>query len=237
MMQDLKVGHVLGGTPWRMQVGEIIGVVPAALALPFVLFALHKTYVIGSDALSAPQAGLMAMMSRGIVGGEMAWPLVIAGMFLAVAMILIRAPAPMLIAVGMYLPFYATSGIFVGGLFRWIMDSALVRAKAGEERTRKAENTGVLVSSGLIAGGALTAVVIAFIVLGFNMLGTALPEDPGWQQMTAELGIKADEVPTFLDRLRGAIGLAPNPWLGLIAFLGVGWLLTWVPLRASRNET
>jgi putative OPT family oligopeptide transporter len=60
MMQDLKVGHVLGGTPWRMQVGEIIGVIPAALALPFVLFALDRTYEIGSEALSAPQAGLMA---------------------------------------------------------------------------------------------------------------------------------------------------------------------------------
>jgi hypothetical protein len=68
------------------------------------------------------------------------------------------------------------------------------------------------------------------------MLGTPLPDDPSWQQMTAELGIKADEVPTFLDRVRGAIGLQPNPWLGLIAFLGVGFLLTWVPFRASRDD-
>jgi len=236
MMQDLKVGHVLGGTPWRMQVGEIIGVVPAALALPFVLFALDRTYTIGSDALSAPQAGLMALMSKGIVGGDMAWPLVIAGAFLAVGLILIKAPAPMLIAVGMYLPFYATAGIFVGGIFRWIMDTMLARSKAGEGRTTKAENTGVLISSGLIAGGALTAVVIAFIVLGYNMLGTPMPGDPAWQQMTASLGIKADEVPTFLDHLRGAIGFEPTAWLGLIAFVGVGALLTWVPFRASRDE-
>jgi putative OPT family oligopeptide transporter len=235
MMQDLKVGHVLGGTPWRMEVGEIIGVIPAALALPFVLFALDRTYVIGSDALSAPQAGLMAMMSRGIVDGEMAWPLVIAGMFLAVGLILIRAPAPMLVAVGMYLPFYATSGIFVGGIMRWIMDSMLARRQATEEQTRTAENTGVLISSGFIAGGALTAVVIAFIVLGFNILGTALPDDPSWQAMTAELGIKADEVPTFLDRLRGAIGFEPNPWLGLIAFAGVGAMLTWLPIKRARE--
>jgi putative OPT family oligopeptide transporter len=235
MMQDLKVGHVLGGTPWRMEVGELIGVVPAALVLPFVLFALDRTYTIGSEALSAPQAGLMALMSKGIVGGDMPWPLVIAGMFLAVGFILVRAPAPMLIAVGMYLPFYATAGIFVGGIFRWIMDTMLKRSEADEEGTRRAENTGVLISSGLIAGGALTAVVIAFVVLGFNMIGTPLPDDPTWQQMTAELGIKADEVPTFFDRLRGAIGFTPSPWLGLIAFAGVGWLLTWVPFRASRN--
>jgi putative OPT family oligopeptide transporter len=237
MMQDLKVGHVLGGTPWRMEVGEIIGVIPAALALPFVLYALDRTYQIGSDALSAPQAGLMAMMSKGIVEGEMAWPLVIAGVFLAIGLILIRAPAPMLIAVGMYLPFYATAGIFVGGIFRWIMDTMLARSEADEERSRKAENTGVLISSGLIAGGALTAVVIAFVVLGFNMIGTPLPDDPSWQQMTAALGLKADEVPTFLDRVRGAIGLKPTAWLGLIAFAGVGWLLTWVPFRASQKGT
>jgi putative OPT family oligopeptide transporter len=235
MMQDLKVGHVLGGTPWRMEVGELIGVVPAALVLPFVLFALDRTYTIGSEALSAPQAGLMALMSKGIVGGDMPWPLVIAGMFLAVGFILVRAPAPMLIAVGMYLPFYATAGIFVGGIFRWILDTMLKRSEADEEGTRRAENTGVLISSGLIAGGALTAVVIAFVVLGFNMIGTPLPEDPAWQQMTAELGIKADEVPTFFDRLRGAIGFTPSPWLGLIAFAGVGWLLTWVPFKASRD--
>jgi len=237
MMQDLKVGHVLGGTPWKMEVGEIIGVIPAALVLPFVLYALDRTYTIGSDALSAPQAGLMAMMSKGIVGGDMPWPLVIAGMFLAVGLILIRAPAPMLIAVGMYLPFYATAGIFVGGVFRWIMDAMLRRSEASEGRVRKAENTGVLISSGLIAGGALTAVVIAFVVLGSNMLGTPQPADPAWQEMTAALGIKADEVPTFLDRLRGGIGFQPNAWLGLVAFLGVGWLLTWVPLNASKDES
>lgn len=235
MMQDLKVGHVLGGTPWRMEVGEIIGVIPAALALPFVLFALDRTYEIGSEALSAPQAGLMAMMSKGIVGGEMAWPLVIAGMFLAAALILIRAPAPMLIAVGMYLPFYATSGIFVGGIFRWILDTMLARGEADDDQKTTAENTGVLISSGLIAGGALTAVVIAFIVLGYNILGTPMPNDPSYQAMTAELGIKADEVPTFLDTVRGAIGFEPTAWLGLIAFVGVGLLLTWVPYRRSRR--
>lgn len=236
MMQDLKVGHVLGGTPWRMQVGELIGVIPAALVLPAVLLALDRTYTIGSEALAAPQAGLMALMSRGIVGGEMPWPLVIAGMFLAFGLILIRAPAPMLIAVGMYLPFYATAGIFVGGIFRWLMDAALNRQSASAARKLKAENTGVLISSGLIAGGALTAVVIAFLVLGSNMAGTPMPEDPSWQSMTSALGIKADEVPTFLDRARGAIGLEPSAWLGLVAFLGVLALLVWLPLRASADE-
>ncbi|MEE8277808.1 MAG: oligopeptide transporter, OPT family [Thermoanaerobaculia bacterium] len=219
MIQDLKVGHVLGGTPWRMEVGEIVAVVPAALVLPAVLLALDQTYKIGSEQLSAPQAGLMALMAKGIVNQEMPWPLVIAGMFLAVGMILIKAPSPMLIAVGMYLPFAATSGIFVGGIFRSIMERSLAKAEADDAATLKAENTGVLISSGLIAGGALTAVIIAFLVLGYNLLGTPPP------------GL--EDVPTFLDSARQAIGVRPNPWVGLIAFAGVLYLLTRVPLKAA----
>jgi putative OPT family oligopeptide transporter len=239
MMQDLKVGHVLGGTPWRMEIGEIIGVIPAALVLPAVLLALDRTYTIGSEALAAPQAGLMAMMAKGIVEQEMAWPLVIAGMFFALGMILVKAPAPMLIAVGMYLPFYATAGIFVGGVFRWIMDLFLKRGEENEARKQKAENTGVLISSGLIAGGALTAVVIAFIVLGFNPPWVEPTPHPEWQAsaQAVELELKLDEVPTLIDRARMAIGFKPSAWLGLIAFIGVGLLLTWVPLRAARGDT
>jgi putative OPT family oligopeptide transporter len=217
MMQDLKVGHVLGGTPWRMEVGEIIGVVPAALVLPAVLLALDRTYTIGSAELSAPQAGLMALMSQGIVGGDMPWALVIAGMFLAGGMILIKAPAPMLIAVGMYLPFYATAGIFVGGIFRWMMNTTLEKRNANDAQKQKAENTGVLVSSGLIAGGALTAVVIAFIVLGYNMM-------------------VGDGALTFLDKIRDAVGVTPKWWLGLIGFAGGLWLLVRVPLKASTEK-
>ena len=223
MMQDLKVGHVLGGTPWRMEVGEIIGVIPAALMLPAVLLALDQTYKIGSEQLSAPQAGLMSLMARGIVSGEMPWPLVIAGMFLAVGLILIKAPSPMLIAVGMYLPFAATAGIFVGGIFRAVMDKTLEKDGADEAQTQKAENTGVLISSGLIAGGALTAVIIAFVVLGYNLLGTPPPG--------------TEDVPTFLDSARNAIGVTPNPWLGLICFAGVFYLLARVTVKAAREDS
>jgi len=216
MMQDLKVGHVLGGTPWKMEIGEIIGVIPAAMVLPFVLWALDKTYTIGSDSLSAPQAGLMAMISQGIVGGDMPWPLVISGMFLAFCMILIKAPSPMLIAVGMYLPFSATAGIFVGGIMRWMMDGMLTRSRISDTNRTKAENTGVLVSSGLIAGGALTAVIIAFIVLGYDTL-------------------VGDDALTFFDSARAALDIVPTAWGGIIAFLGVGLLLVYLPLKASRQ--
>ena len=165
MMQDLKVGHILGGTPWKMQVGEIIGVVAAAIALPVLLMVLNQAYTIGSAELPAPQAGLMALMAQGIVGGDMAWPLVIVGMLFGVALILIKAPAPMLIAVGMYLPFATTSAVFAGGVIRATLDWFLKKKDATEEESTRAENSGILVSSGLIAGQSLMAVVLAFVVL------------------------------------------------------------------------
>ena len=221
MMQDLKVGHVLGGTPRKMEIGELWAVVPAALVLPAVLLALDQTYKIGSEQLSAPQAGLMALMAGGIVNQEMPWLLVVAGMFLAGGLILIKAPSPMLIAVGMYLPFSATAGIFVGGVIKAILDRMLEKENADEGERQTAENTGVLISSGLIAGGALTAVVIAFLVLGYNLTGTPAPG--------------ADGVPTFLDRAREAIGVTPNPWFGLVAFLGVGYMLTRIPMKSIRK--
>ncbi|MCZ6775925.1 MAG: OPT/YSL family transporter [Ignavibacteria bacterium] len=90
-------------------------------------------------------------MSKGIVSGEMAWPLVLAGMFLAVALILVKSPSPMLIAVGMYLPFHSTAAIFVGGVIKWILEKSMDKKKATVEGKRKAENTGVFLQDLLLA--------------------------------------------------------------------------------------
>jgi putative OPT family oligopeptide transporter len=164
MMQDLKVGQLLGGTPWKMQVGELIGVVFAALILIFPIMLLHQANGIGSEELPAPQASLMAMVSQGIVGGEMAWPLVVAGMFFAVALIMIKSPSPMLVAVGMYLPFPTTFAIFIGGLIKYTVDR--VSAKKVEKESDKdiVHNTGLLLASGLIAGEALVGILLAAFV-------------------------------------------------------------------------
>ncbi len=210
MMQDLKVGHILGGTPWRMQVGEIIGVIVAALLLIWPMIAMDQVYHIGSEQLPAPQAGLMALMAKGIVGGEMAWPLVIAGMFLAVGLILIKSPSPMLVAVGMYLPFHSTAAIFVGGILRSILDSRMKKDNATPEQKTKAENVGVLISSGLIAGEALTAVILAFIVLGVNISESAF-----------ELSDFALFEPNFL--------------VGLLAFVGLAYLLIRIPMKNANK--
>lgn len=211
MMQDLKVGHLLGGTPWKMEVGEIIGVIVASLLLTFPMQWMHNAYVIGSANLPAPQAGLMALMAKGIVGGEMAWPLVIAGMFLAAGLILIKAPSPMLIAVGMYLPFNSTAAIFVGGIIKWIHDRAVSKKGFSAAEKSKAENTGILISSGLIAGEALMAVVLAIVY------GIASYQGSGFS-------------------LR-AFGFAnPSALLGTLAFLGLIYMLVKVPMKSARED-
>jgi putative OPT family oligopeptide transporter len=163
MIQDWKVGHILGGTPWRMQIGGIIGVVAAALTLTFSLQLLHNNIGIGSETLPAPQAGLMATMAKGIVGGEMAWPLVIAGMLLAIVLILIGSPSPMLIAVGMYLPFRATACIFFGGVVKYFLNSRVKKKKATAKGKEILENIGLLLASGLIAGQALMGIITAAV--------------------------------------------------------------------------
>jgi len=211
MMQDLKVGHILGGTPWRMQLAELVGVILAAFVLVLPLIALDRVYHIGSAELPAPQAGLMALMANGIVAGNMAWPLVIVGMFFALGLILIKAPAPMLIAVGMYLPFESTSAIFVGGLVKWIFDLTLKRKGATEEEKARAENTGVLVSSGFIAGESLMAVVLALLVIG------------------------ADKYP-FLLGFQGLAFLSqPSFFLSLLAYLIVLYMLVWLPVSRMKH--
>jgi len=163
MIQDWKVGHILGGTPWRMQIGGLIGVIAAALTLTFSLQLLHNNIGIGSETLPAPQAGLMATMAKGIVGGEMAWPLVIAGMLLAVVLILIGSPSPMLIAVGMYLPFRATACIFFGGVLKYFLDRSITKKKSTAKGKEIVENVGLLLASGLIAGQALMGIITAAI--------------------------------------------------------------------------
>lgn len=180
MMQDLKVGYLLGGTPWRMEISEIIGVIAAAAVLTFPLQWMDKAYTIGSAQLPAPQAGLMALLAQGIVGGEMAWGLVIVGMFLAFGLILIGAPSPMLIAVGMYLPFYSTSAIFVGGLMRWGLEFFMDRKKATPAERTRAENVGVLLSSGFIAGESLMAVFMALLVIIEFKLPTLVSAPSAW---------------------------------------------------------
>jgi len=164
MLQDLKVGYILGGTPAKMEVGDLLGVLVASLVLFFPLAILDKAYHFGSSALPAPQAGLMAMLSKGIVGGDMAWPLVVVGILLGIAMIMIEVKSVMLFSVGMYLPLGTTFAIFIGGVIRWITDKLRDRRGLNDAQKARVDNAGVLTASGLIAGEALCGLVIAGLV-------------------------------------------------------------------------
>jgi putative OPT family oligopeptide transporter len=164
MLQDLKVGYILGGTPSKMEIGDLLGVVVASLVLFFPLAVLDKAYHFGSSALPAPQAGLMAMLSKGIVGGDMAWPLVVVGILLGISMIMIEVKSVMLFAVGMYLPLGTTFAIFLGGVIRWVTDKLRDRRGYNDAQKARVENAGVLTASGLIAGEALCGLVIAGLV-------------------------------------------------------------------------
>jgi len=167
MLQDLKVGHILGGTPSKMQIGDFLGVTVASFSLFFVLMLLNQANInsggigFGDRQLSAPQAGLMAMLAKGIVGGEMAWPLIVVGVLMGMALIMLGVKSPMLFAVGMYLPLETTFAIFVGGVIRWITDQVRDRKDFNEAQKARIENAGVLTASGFIAGEALMGIVIA----------------------------------------------------------------------------
>ncbi|MFN0166035.1 MAG: OPT family oligopeptide transporter [Bryobacteraceae bacterium] len=170
LLQDFKVGYILGGTPRTIQLVELLAVVVASLAMYYPLFVLHEGNIreggigFGDRNLSAPQAGLMALLAEGIVGGQMAWPLVGVGMLMGIAMIMSQVRSPMLIAVGMYLPVETTFAIFVGGAFRWLMDSAAARRGFNEAQKARVENVGILVASGLIAGEAMIGLLKATYV-------------------------------------------------------------------------
>jgi putative OPT family oligopeptide transporter len=167
MLQDLKVGYILGGTPSKMQIGDFIGIFVASLTLFFPLMVLHQGNInsggigFGDRQLSAPQAGLMAMLSQGIVGGEMAWPLIGVGVLMGLALVMIEVRSPMLFSVGMYLPLETTFAIFIGGIIRWLTDRFRDRANLNDAQKARVENAGVLTASGLIAGEALMGIVIA----------------------------------------------------------------------------
>ncbi len=177
MLQDLKAGHILGGTPWRMQVGDIIGVIAAAAVLFIPLFILHAGDIetgkqmgyeggFGSQELPAPQASLMAVLSQGIIAGKMAWALIVVGILMGVGFILMQVRSPMIVAVGMYLPLETTFAIFIGGMIKGILQYYQKRRNLSESRVGKSNNIGILLASGLIAGEALVGLLFAGLAFG-----------------------------------------------------------------------
>jgi len=238
MLQDLKAGHILGGTPWRMQIGDILGVGLSAAVLFLPLMFLHEgdikkaalakigalesqkvqmvtspdgqTYSLeqvkamspedkktilaldagfGGKSISAPQAGLMAQLSSGIVERKMAWPLIIVGMLMGLGFILMQVKSPMLVCVGMYLPLETTFAIFLGGLVKGAVELFGARRGLNEAQKVRVENNGVLLAAGLIAGEALVGIL--FAVLSYKNVNYVLNANPGmfWISLLILAGI------------------------------------------------
>ncbi len=185
LLQDFKVGYILGGTPRSIQIVELIAVVCASLVMYFPLLVLHVGNIkaggtgFGDPKLSAPQAGLMAYLAQGIVGGEMAWPLILVGIAMGIALILVKVQSPMLVAIGMYLPFGTVAAIFVGGLIRAITDWFVERRQLNEAQRARVENVGVLAASGLIAGEALMGLFTSALLF-FDIRMPSMTPNPSY---------------------------------------------------------
>ncbi|MCI0472394.1 MAG: oligopeptide transporter, OPT family [Ignavibacteria bacterium] len=259
MMQDLKAGHILGCTPWKMQLGDIFGVTTASIIMFLVLSLLHigdlkqsvsneigkletagtrtieykgktpeftgKTFTLdelknlppekqneilgtnagfGGEKLPAPQASLMAVMARGIVEGKTELILIIIGMFMGIALILMQVKSPMLISVGMYLPIDTSFAIFIGGLFKGLSDYLINKKNYSGEQKEKLNNTGILLSSGLIAGEAL---------IGLLFAGLAFADIKVFHMF---------DVPSFV--------------VSLAAIIIIGIFLVWTPIKMMKSE-
>jgi len=219
VLQSMTAGQMIGATPYKQQLAEIVGILAAAPVLALVVSALHQAYTIGSTNLPAPQAFLMSGVVRGVLGGEMVWPFVLAGMVLAFVLVLINVPV-LPVAIGIYLPFTLGTPIFCGGVIRYITNKKIEKhfGSDDEEQTSEWElaikqtdvkpkdrilRTGLLFTAGLIAGEALTGVIIAFIII-------------------AGLNITMFEFPPVLP--------------GVLLWLFIALLVFYIPLRGLYNK-
>lgn len=167
--QDLKTGYILGATPKKQQIGELLGAVVAAFTIGGVLLLLNSAWGFGTTELAAPQATLMKMITEGVMNGNLPWPLVFIGVFAAVVVEILGIPV-LPVAIGLYLPLELSATIMIGGVIRWIVDK-----KSAD--TNGEASGGVLFCSGLIAGEGLVGILLAILaVIGvadkINLSGT-----------------------------------------------------------------
>ena len=170
--QDLKTGFIVGATPAKQQVGELIGVVASGFAIAGVMSLLNKAWGFGSAEIPAPQATLMKMIVEGIMDAKLPWVLVFMGVFLALALEVLRVPV-MPFAIGLYLPIYLSCGIMVGGVIRLFLD----KKKEAEAKKKEMISNGTLYCAGMIAGEGLVGIlmaVLAIIKVGDNSIGAII---------------------------------------------------------------
>ena len=158
--QDLKTGFIVGATPKKQQIGEMLGVVVSAAAVGFVLYLLNEAWGYGTTELPAAQATMMKMLVEGIMNAELPWALIFIGVFIAIVAEILKVPV-MPFAVGMYLPFSLSAGIMAGGIVRFIVE----KIKGTDEEKKERADRGVLFTSGLIAGEGIMGIVLAILAV------------------------------------------------------------------------
>ena len=158
--QDLKTGFLLGATPKKQQIGEIIGVIAAAFAIGGTLYLLDSAWGFGSDQLAAPQATLMKLIIEGVMDGNLPWGLVFIGVFIAVLIEVIGIPV-LPFAIGVYLPVQLNACIMVGGIVRLVME----KLKKSDDEKKAITNDGILFCSGMIAGEGIVGILLALLAV------------------------------------------------------------------------
>lgn len=158
--QDLKTGFILGATPKKQQLGEMIGVLASSISIGYVLILLNEAWGYGSADIPAPQATMMKMLVEGIMNAELPWALILIGVCVAIVVEILQIPV-LPFAVGMYLPFSLSAGIMAGGVVRFILE----RRKGDEKEKKAAVDRGILYTSGLIAGEGLMGVILAVLAV------------------------------------------------------------------------
>lgn len=162
--QDLKTGYLLGATPKKQQIGEVIGVIASALAIGATLYLLDQAWGFGTEQLGAPQAMLMKMIIEGVMESNLPWGLVFIGVFIAIVIEILGIPV-LPFAIGVYLPVQLNACIMVGGLVRLAFD----KMKRKEEEKKEIVNDGILFCSGMIAGEGLMGIILAvFAIIGLD---------------------------------------------------------------------
>ena len=159
--QDLKTGYIVGATPWRQQIGELIGVIASAIAIGGILYLLNAAWGYGSTELPAPQATLMKMIVEGVMGGNLPWNLVFAGAFIGIVVEVLGIPV-LPFAVGLYLPIHLSTPMMIGGLVRLFLEK---RKNMDEKAKKDMIDNGVLYCSGLIAGEGLIGILLAVFAI------------------------------------------------------------------------
>lgn len=157
--QDLKTGYILGATPKKQQIGELLGTVVSAFTIGGVLLLLNSAWQFGSTELAAPQATLMKMITEGVMDGNLPWSLIIIGVFTAIVIEILGIPV-LPVAIGLYLPLELSSTIMVGGLIRWVVDK-----KSSDSEKNNEAGGGILFCSGLIAGEGLVGIILAILTV------------------------------------------------------------------------